>query len=743
MSQQAELNRLEPPFSRQNRKSSDLSRAPQRSGLLGRLGIGQKLGLMALSLGVPVVGLAAWQATQQLSRINHTVTQLHGLQQTEPLAAVQSGMYLYVYGLTHDDPQERAKGEKEASQGFATLAPLLRGRPAQQLKATQQDWQALQLTADSADSRAILGAYEALSRNNQQLLVDDMLSAAGLDSEQDPALGSLIMANQRRIPKLSSELQLAALTADMLTLTPNDAGLRQQLLRHTAIISDVLDAYRGDLARAYSLRPELRQTLQAPTDKMTRAIDDSLQRAQAGLDKGTYGDALAKSYSLSLNSLRDSYIATITSVGQELLGRAKGGYVTLALQFGLLLLLLGAVAALLFALMRAITRPLSQLTDASRQLSAGDLNVDVPVTTQDELALLSRSFNDAAAELRRNQLRVDQEREEAQQMQSNIGEFLDVTMDIADGDLTRRGKVTDDVLGNVVDSINLMVGELADTLREVQGASQSVNQGSAQMLTTTAQIGQGSQLTAEQSRRLAERAAEISLRIQDLARSAQDSAAAAQQALQTSQQGQQAVQGTLQGMAAIREGTQDVAQTMQALSERSEQIQGIVDTITQISSQTNLLSLHASIEAAGAGEAGSRFAVVADEVRQLAEQTNEATGRVAALITTLQSDIAQVRQGVQSSAAQVEKGYRVAEEAGSRLQELGDIAQRSAQLAGQMSDVSGAQARDIEQLGQGVQDIAALAEGAQQSVQRGRGAAEQLRALATQLDQSLSRFRLG
>ena len=60
--------------------------------------------------------------------------------------------------------------------------------------------------------------------------------------------------------------------------------------------------------------------------------------------------------------------------------------------------------------------------------------------------------------------RAEQERVEAQRLQSNIGEFLDVTMVIADGDLTKRGKVTEDVLGNVVDSINLMTDELASVL---------------------------------------------------------------------------------------------------------------------------------------------------------------------------------------------------------------------------------------------------------------------------------------
>ncbi|WP_339097442.1 methyl-accepting chemotaxis protein [Deinococcus sp. VB142] len=202
------------------------------------------------------------------------------------------------------------------------------------------------------------------------------------------------------------------------------------------------------------------------------------------------------------------------------------------------------------------------------------------------------------------------------------------------------------------------------------------------------------------------------------------------------------MRGTLAGIRVIREGTQDVATSMTTLTEHSRQIQNVVDTITQISSQINLLSLHASIEAAGAGAAGSRFSVVADEVRQLADQANEATGRVTLLLASVQRDIEQTMKSVQHNAEQVEQGYLIAGEAERRLQELAQLAQHSAQLAGHISQESGAQAQEVTQIGQGVQHIAATAQQAQQSVQRGRQAADRLQALAQELGSALSRFRL-
>ena len=75
---------------------------------------------------------------------------------------------------------------------------------------------------------------------------------------------------------------------------------------------------------------------------------------------------------------------------------------------------------------------------------------------------------------------------------------------------------------------------------------------------------------------------------------------------------------------------------MLQLGENSQKIGGIIDIIDEISDQTNLLSLNAAIEAAGAGEAGKRFSIVANEVRRLADRTADATNQVKVLITHIQ-----------------------------------------------------------------------------------------------------------
>ena len=507
-----------------------------------------------------------------------------------------------------------------------------------------------------------------------------------------------------------------------------------------------MDAIMGQLQRFSTYSTLSKAELDSATDELSKAsnaIFDGLQDGVITPDRLNFTAAqlteLTPAYS---SSLFGTYTLATKVIGQELQARASAARQRATLLTIAALLGLALLGTLLYFISRAITQPLSRLTEASQRLSRGELDLNIPVTTRDEVGQLATSFNAAAAQLRENAARVEQERIEAQRLQSNVGEFLDVTMDIADGDLTKRGKVTEDVLGNVVDSINLMVDELADTLKGVQNASNSVTGGSRAMLSSTAQIEQGAMTTTQEAIRVAQQAQDVNTNIQEMAQIANASADTARKALQASVQGQQAVISTLEGMQNIRVSSAAVSSGVQTLSDRSEQIQEIVDSISHIASQTNLLSLHASIEAAGAGEAGTRFAVVAEEVRQLADESNAAAGRIAALVSQVQAEIRELSANMAVGAQNVEQGFKVAEQAGEQLRQIGALSEESAQLATTIAEAASEQVRGVESMGQGVQQIAQIAEASQQSVQQGRSAAEQLQQLAQQLNQSLTRFKL-
>ena len=123
------------------------------------------------------------------------------------------------------------------------------------------------------------------------------------------------------------------------------------------------------------------------------------------------------------------------------------------------------LAGVVFA--RAITRPIIQLVRIAERVGQGDLSETVPVHSRDEIGQLADTFNDSIVRLRslvQTEAERDEEKRKREDLQRNITRFLDTVIEVSQGDLTRRGEVTSDVLGNVVDSINVMVEEIATIL---------------------------------------------------------------------------------------------------------------------------------------------------------------------------------------------------------------------------------------------------------------------------------------
>jgi twitching motility protein PilJ len=405
-------------------------------------------------------------------------------------------------------------------------------------------------------------------------------------------------------------------------------------------------------------------------------------------------------------------------------------------------ILLAAASVITFLIIRSITVPLNKMSAVAARFGSGDFSEPMPVQSRDEIGRLGMAFNNSAEQLREY---VDVQREEgerSQSLQKNIGEFLDVAMDISSGDLTKKGKVTDDVLGNVVDAINVMTEEIGGLLRDVQKTTDQVNSGARSLTHASRNIVQGAVSQAEIARETEQQVLEVSSQIRNMSDTAQETAQVAQKTLDASKQGQQAVQETLQGMNVIRREVSAISKSVKGLSDRSLEIQEIVDTISGIAAQTNLLSLNAAIEASGAGEAGTRFAIVADEVRRLAEDSAKSTQRVAALIKTIQTEIQGLVIGIEQGTSEVEQGYRIATGAGEQLEQIAQLAQRSADFANRISDVTRAQVHRVQNVSQAVQTIALTAQSTQEQSQSGQSNAEELRKLAMSLTQSLERFRL-
>ncbi len=401
------------------------------------------------------------------------------------------------------------------------------------------------------------------------------------------------------------------------------------------------------------------------------------------------------------------------------------------------------LAGVVFA--RAITKPVTALVDVAQRVGQGDLSQLVPVTSRDEIGQMAVTFNDSIVRLRslvQTEADRDEERRKREDLQQNIIKFLDTVVEIGKGDLTKRGEVTWDVLGNVVDAINLMVEEIAGVIADVRQAALRVAESSHETIGITGRLATTAQAQSREAVGVTRAMEDMTVSVRQVADSANQSAKAAHQVLQAASKGEQAVRNSLAGMQQIRGEVQTISKKIKALGDRSLEISEIVDTIQDMAAQTHLLALNASIEAAGAGDAGLRFSVVADEVRKLAERATQATRDIAALIKNVQMDTQEAVVAMEEGTKEVESGYQVSLKAEEALQEIAQISQASAELAADISQASQKQVRGAEMTAGAVHTIAVAAAQTEEGVLQSGRNVEELARLAEDLTAKLSRFKL-
>jgi len=420
---------------------------------------------------------------------------------------------------------------------------------------------------------------------------------------------------------------------------------------------------------------------------------------------------------------------------------AKAGRILLAVFGGVALA--AVVAGAVFA--RRLTHPLGEIVRVAERVGRGDLSQTVRVRSRDEVGQLARTFNDTVTRLRTQvttEAERDEERRRREELQRNIAVFLETVTQIAQGDLRQRGDVTPDVLGNVVDAVNLMVEEIGALLADVRHAALRVASSANDMLGATDQMASGAEKQAREATTVSREVETMSRSVQLVASNAASAANAAGQTLDAATRGETAVRDSLAGMQRIRNEVQVISKRIKSLGDRSLEISEIVDTIEEIASHTNLLALNAAIEAAGAGESGVRFAVVADEIRKLAERAAKATKDIAARIRAVQAETQEAVVAMEEGTREVENGYKVTIRAEESLKAIGGISKTSSELAQEISASSQQQVRGADGVVRAMRSIAEVAVHTEQAVLQTRRTVDDLVKLADELTRSLSRFKL-
>ena len=358
------------------------------------------------------------------------------------------------------------------------------------------------------------------------------------------------------------------------------------------------------------------------------------------------------------------------------------------------------------------------------------------------LALLFSFLRRAAEAALQAQRRADVQRMETDRNQQAIMRLLDEMSSLAEGDLTVQATVTEDITGAIADSVNYAVEALRKLVATISQSGIQLDGAAKQTQALAAHLARASSAQSKQVGAATESIAAVASSIEEVSGNAERASDVARHSVDVAHKGGDAVRRTIDGMNTIRETIQDTSKRIKRLGESSQEIGNIVELISDIAEQTNILALNASIQASMAGEAGRGFAVVADEVQRLAERAANATKQIEVLVRTIQTDTNEAVVSMERSTTDVVGGALLAENAGAALQEIEQVSNQIASLVQNISASARGQSSAAQNIARNMQVLREISAQSADSTSATSQAIVKLADLSAALRKSITGFRL-
>jgi methyl-accepting chemotaxis protein len=339
-------------------------------------------------------------------------------------------------------------------------------------------------------------------------------------------------------------------------------------------------------------------------------------------------------------------------------------------------------AALSFVLTKAIVNPVSRLIDITKKIAAGDLTVELEAEKRgDEIGELFKNFRD---------------------MILALNEQINIT-------------------SQAINNISSFASQSSSTAKELAASAQEAFSAVSETTSTMEEVRQTSKVINQK----AESVAEI-----------------ASNSIELTEIGTKSAEDFFATMNAIREQMDFIANSIVKLSEQSQTIGMIISTVNEISNQSNLLAVNASIEAAKAGDYGKGFAVVAQEVRSLAEQSREATAQIRTILGDIQRSITSAVMATEQGKNAVDSGVRQSKDARESLKAMAEGVSNASEAALQIQISIKEQSIGIEQVAIAMENIKKATEQIAESARQSDLLSTNLNELGSSLKELVSKFKV-
>lgn len=395
-------------------------------------------------------------------------------------------------------------------------------------------------------------------------------------------------------------------------------------------------------------------------------------------------DALGEAAMKDLDFLGDSFNARSvekTKIFEERQSQARLYSMIACVAIAIFVILFSGIVTL------SITRPLSVGVNFAQKVAAGDLDQSLDIDQRDEVGHLAKALR----------VMVDT-------LKKKLHEVAEQTT-LARNETERAKMLTLEAETAKLQAEKAKEEGMLQAARQLESVVEIVTSASEQL---SAQIEQSSQGADEQAHRMVETATsmeEMNATVLEVARNASHAAETAAQARHKAEEGARIVTQVVQGIEAVQSQSQEMKTDMENLGQKAEGIGAILNVITDIADQTNLLALNAAIEAARAGEAGRGFAVVADEVRKLAEKTMAATKEVGAAIHGIQNGTRKNMENVEVVGKNIEDVTALAATSGDSLREIVSLSERTTDQVRSIAAASEQQSAASEEINQSIEDV--------------------------------------